>query len=183
MNVTDSSLERINSHWAIQAIGDEQIKKASTLTNHLLVEKSVGKQIQFNYTFSQTDYELLEKVSMAYEIAAIEGLNDFLNPTSDDKKLREQCASGAYRAFEIRRLFELPTSNEQRILHVLHLSSLAYCGDRWTDLRRWYKENDEILQILSVENTSWDSRLLNRIFECWVRLFRKKQWDDLNQIQ
>lgn len=183
MNVTTASLERINQHWAIQAIGEEQIKKASGLANCLLVEKAVGAQIHFNYTFSQSDYELLDKVSMAYEMAAIEGLNDFLNPTSSDNGLREQCASGAYRAFEIRRLFKIPATDEQRIFHILHLSSLAYCGDRWTDLRRWYNENNHVFKIPSVANALWDGRLLNRLFECWVRLFRKKRWDDLDRIR
>lgn len=183
MNVTTASLERINQHWAIQAIGEEQIKKASELANCLLVEKAVGVQIHFNYTFTQSDYELLDKVSMAYEMAAIEGLNAFLNPTSSDNDLREQCASGAYRAFEIRRLFKIPATDEQRIFHILHLSSLAYCGDRWTDLRRWYNENDHVFKIPSVANASWDGRLLNRLFECWVRLFRKKRWDDLDRIR
>jgi len=48
MNVTTPSLERINQHWAIQAIGDEQIKQATELSNRLLVEKAVGVQIHFN---------------------------------------------------------------------------------------------------------------------------------------
>jgi len=183
MNVTTPSLGRINQHWAIQAIGDEQIKRATELSNRLLVEKAVGPQIHFNYTFLPSDYELLDRVSMAYEMAAIEGLNDFLNPTSAEKELREQCVLGAYRAFEIRRLFKLPAADEQRIFHILHLSSLAYCSDRWTDLRRWYNENDHVFQIPSVANAPWDGRLLNRLFECWVRLFRKKRWDDLDRIR
>jgi replicative superfamily II helicase len=183
MNVTTASLERINQHWAIQAIGEEQIKKASELANCLLVEKAVGVQIHFSFTFSLADHDLLDRVSMAYEMAAIEGLNDFLNPTSNDTLLREQCAAGAYRAFEIRRLFKLPTTDEQKIFHILHLSSLAYCGDRWPDLRRWYNENDHVFKIPSVANAPWDGRLLNRLFECWVRLFRKKRWDDLDRIR
>ena len=124
MSVTTASLERIDQHWAIQAIGSEEIKRALELSNRQLVQNAVGGQIHFNYKFTLSDYELLDRVSMAYEMAAIEGLNDFLSPTSTDKELREQCASGAYRAFEIRRLFELPVIDEQRIFHILHLSSL-----------------------------------------------------------
>ncbi len=183
MNVTTTSLAKLETHWAVQAIGDEQIDHAIELSNRLLVEKAVGGQIQFNYTFTSSDYELLDRVAMAYEMAAIEGINDFLNPTSIKEDLREQCASGAYRAFEIRRLFKLPDADELRIFHILHLSSLAYCGDRWTDLRRWYNENEHILQVPSVANAQWDERLLNRLFECWVRLFRKQRWDDLDRIR
>lgn len=183
MNVTTASLERVDQHWAIQAIGSDAINRAFELSNRLLVEKAVGAQIHFDYKISQSDYELLDRVAMAYEMAAIEGLNDFLNPTSAELELREQCASGAYRAFEIRRLFSIPNTGEQRIFHILHLSSLAYCGDRWTDLRRWYDENEILLHTPTVTNEPWDKRLLNRLFECWVRLFRKKRWDDLDCIR
>ena len=119
---------------------------------------------------------------MAYEIAAIEGLNDFLNPTSSAKELSEQCASGAHKAFEIQRLFEIPNTDLERIYHILHLSSLAYCGDRWTDLRRWYNENERILQTPSVKGEIWDQHLVNLLFNCWVCLFRKKRWEDLGRI-
>ena len=180
MNVTKTSLEKMVQHWAIQAISNEEINQAVELSNRLLVEKAVGDQIHFNYKPSSSDYLLLDRVSMAYEIAAIEGLNDFLNPKEND--LSKQCASGAYLAFEIKRLFEIPNTDLERIYHVLHLSSLAYCGDRWTDLRRWYNENEEFLQITFVKGENWDQHLVNLLFDCWVRLFRKKRWNDLNQI-
>src|SRR5262249_17958422 len=85
--------------------------------------------------------------------------------------------------FELRRLFDLPDSDEERIYHVLHLSALAYCGDRWSDLRRWYSENSAAVEIPSVANAAWHFRLLYRLFECWVRLFRKSGWDDLDRIR
>ncbi|MCY3675869.1 MAG: DEAD/DEAH box helicase [Paracoccaceae bacterium] len=180
MNVTKTSLEKMVQHWAIQAISNEEINRAVELSNRLLVEKAVGDQIHLNYKPSSSDYLLLDRVSMAYEIAAIEGLNDFLNPKEND--LSKQCASGAYLAFEIKRLFEIPNTDLERIYHILHLSSLAYCGDRWTDLRRWYNENEEFLQITFVKGENWDQHLVNLLFDCWVRLFRKKRWNDLNQI-
>ena len=182
MNVTAASLERIDKHWAVLAIGDEQIRNGSELANHLLVDKAVGDQIQFDFAFSESDYYLLDRISMAYELAAIEGLNDFLNPASGDLELKKQCSSGAYRAFELRRLLNLPADREQKIFHILHLSALAYCGDRWTDLRRWYNENERELEIHSSTEELWDHRLLDRLFDCWVRLFRKKGWKDLEGI-
>ena len=35
----------------------------------------------------------------------------------------------------------------------------------------------------SVAEAQWDRRLLYRLFECWVRLFRKEGWDDLDRIR
>lgn len=182
MNVTKASLDRINAHWAVQAVGESQQKYGLELANQFLVDKALGLQIHFQFDFQDTDKDLLAKLAMAYEMAAIEGLGDFMNPTSDAQERREQCAAGAYRAFELRRLFSLPDTDEQRVLHILHLSALAYCGDRWTDLRRWYNENNHVFQIPSVADAKWHYRLLYRLFECWVRLFRKKRWDDLNRI-
>jgi replicative superfamily II helicase len=171
MNVTKASLERVDAHWAVQAVGESQQKYGLELANQLLVD------------YQDTDEDLLTRLAMAYEMAAIEGLDDFLNPTSDAQEQREQCAAGAYRAFELRRLFSLPDTDEQRVFHILHLSALAYCGDRWSDLRRWFNENDHVFRIPSVADANWHYRLLYRLFECWIRLFRKKRWDDLDRVR
>ncbi len=183
MNVTKASLQRVDTHWAVLAIGEDQQKYGLELANRILVDQAVGRQIHFHFNFSQDDLELLSRLAMAYEMAAIEGLADFMNPASDAQGLREQCGAGAFRAFELRRLFPLPSEDEQRVLHILHLSGLAYCGDRWSDLRRWYNENEQVFDIPSVANADWHYRLLYRLFECWVRLFRKRRWDDLDRIR
>ncbi|ACL02401.1 DEAD/DEAH box helicase domain protein [Desulfatibacillum aliphaticivorans] len=182
MNVTKQSIEAINMHWAVKAIGEEHINRASEIADQILVENAVGEQIHFDFTTERKDIEILKKATLAYEMAAIEGMSDFLNPISSKKELREQCASGAFKAFEIRRLFEVPEDDEEKVFHILHLSALAYCGDRWTDLRRWYKENEKNIEAPRWEDASWDKRLLYRLFECWVCLFRKKGWDDLHKI-
>jgi hypothetical protein len=119
---------------------------------------------------------------MAYEMAAIEGLGAFLNPTGMEEEMRQQCAAGAWRAFEFYRLFNLPERTEDRISHVLHVSALAYCGDRWSDLRRWYNENEKDIQIPSTADIPWDQKLLYNLFECWLCLFRKRSWDDIDRV-
>jgi hypothetical protein len=140
MNVTKDSLKRVDAHWAVQAVGESQQKYGLELANQLLVDKALGSQIHFQFEYQDTDEDLLARLAMAYEMAAIEGLGAFMNPASDAQEQREQCAAGAYRAFELRRLFPLPDIDEQKVLHILHLSALAYCGDRWSDLRRWFND-------------------------------------------
>lgn len=176
------ALDKVNNHWAVTAIGNNEREKALKIVDAWLVKKSV-QQISIDLTLSNRDLDLLRRLAMAYEIAAIEGLNALLQPTSDDDELRQQCIAGAWRAFELKRLFDIPENTEERIFHILHLSALAYCGDRWADLRRWYKENQEAIQMPSVEGVKWDERLLYKIFDCWVRLFRKQRWEDLSRIQ
>ena len=183
MNLSHSALECIDKHWALSSIGDDNIKKAHEIAQQIFVNGAVGEQINFNFNLSEVDKALLKKIAFAYELASIEGIKEILNPTSVDKKLREQFTAGAYRAFDFLRLMPFPESKEQKIFHVLHLSALAYCGERWTDLRRWYKENESLTQPPSVANAEWDIRLLNRLYDCWIRLFRKKGWDDLDKIR
>jgi len=165
------------------AVGEAERDRGLKVANARLVKQAVGQQMLIDFSEDGGDDELLHRLAMAYEMAAIEGLDAFLNPTSDDEELRKQCSAGAWRAFEIRRLFTLPENEIERISHLLHLSALAYCGDRWSDLRRWYNENEKSIQVPSVSRATWDRRLLYRLFECWIRLFRKKRWDDLDRIR
>jgi replicative superfamily II helicase len=77
----------------------------------------------------------------------------------------------------------MPTETPDRLFHVLHLASLAYCGDRWSDIRRWFVENAAAVEAPSVADQPWDRRLLYRLFACWVCLLRKEGWDDLDRIR
>lgn len=182
MNVNNNALQRVDAHWAVLAVGEAERDRGLAVANARLVKQAVGQQIHIDFPERNTDDDLLRRLAMAYEMAAIEGLRAFLNPVFDEKELREQCAAGAWRVFELRRLFRLPEKAEERIFHILHLSALAYCGDRWSDLRRWYNENEDIIHVPSVAEATWDRRLLYRLFECWIRLLRKKRWDDLDRI-
>ena len=181
--IREQDLHNVDRHWAVLAVGEAERDRGLKVADARLVKQAVGQQMHIDFPEDGGDDELLHRLAMAYEMAAIEGLDAFLNPTSDDEELRKQCSAGAWRAFEIRRLLMLPENEIERISHLLHLSALAYCGDRWSDLRRWYNENEKSIQVPSVYQATWDRRLLYRLFECWIRLFRKKRWDDLDRIR
>jgi replicative superfamily II helicase len=182
MNVTHTSLNIVDSHWAVLAVGAAKRDRGLKVVDVRLVRKALGPWMTINFEDRPTDDDLLRKLAIAYEIVAIEGLSGFTSTDTNAKELQIKCASGAYRAFEIRRIFKIPENNEERIYHILHLSALAYCGDRWSDLRRWYNENSESIQLPPVENAAWNYRLLYRLFDCWVRLLRKEGWDDIDRI-
>jgi hypothetical protein len=134
---------------------------------------------------ADTDNELVERAAMAYEIAAIEGLDALLHPSGDNERvrLRQQAQAGAFRAYELRRTLPVSSGAEERIFLVLHLAGLAYCGDQWADLRRWLKGHELETKAPSVANVGWDRRILYRLFDCWVRLLRKQGWDDLDGVR
>jgi len=182
MNVTESSLNRIDSHWAVLSITKDDRERGKLVSDVRLVLRAIGTQVDIDFDEQENDSDLLRRLALSYEIAAIEGINDYIYPLQGDKELIAQCASGAWRAFELIRLFSLPQNDIDKIHYILHLSALAYCGDRWSDLRRWYEENPTVIDISIPNNSRWDHSILMCLFNCWIRLYRKKKWKDLSEI-
>ena len=183
MTLSANALETLRDHWAVSAIGADGLAHAEKLVNEHLARHAIGGQIAFSFPSNESDDAFLERVALAFEMAAIEGLDELSRPSGDNAVLRDQATAASFRAFDIRRLLPVPTETHDRLSFVLQLSAIAYCGDRWSDLRRWYKENRKALKAPSVAESPWDRRLLYRLFDCWVRLFRKNGWDDLDRIR
>jgi hypothetical protein len=185
MVITEDALSRVDQHWAVKAVGDDRLDRASEVAKIRTVRSAVGHQMAIAFDEAATDGELIERVAMAYEIAAIEGLGAVLHPSADESRLqlRLQAQAGAFRAYALRRTLSIPQTPEERVFHVLHLAALAYCGDQWTDLRRWLNDHEPEVTPPSVANASWDRRILYRLFDCWVRLLRKRGWDDLDGVR
>ncbi|PWB79482.1 MAG: DEAD/DEAH box helicase [Candidatus Methylomirabilota bacterium] len=183
MSLKQEALNRLDAYWAVVAVGDQERRRGLEIAQARLVAKAVGRQLRFALDERPGDDDLLQRLAMAYEMAAIEGLPAFMNLAPDQDDLRHQCVAGAWRTFELRRLLPVPQATEERIFHVLHLAGLAYCGDRWSDIRRWFAENPSSIEQPSVAERPWHYRLLYRLFECWVRLLRKGGWDDLDRIR
>ena len=75
-------------------------------------------------------------------MAAIENINSFLYP-SETNSQRNLFIAASWKSFELYRSLEIPHEDYQKIFFVLHISSMAYCGERWNDLRRWYTGNND----------------------------------------
>ena len=182
--LTDSDFNLLTSHWAVSAIKPNDLKRSTRLINERTAQSALEGQIKFDFAYKKSDDRLLERVALAYEIAATEGLDALVNPSDKNEvdKLRRQAIASSSRAFDVLRLSPVPTAEIDRLFTVLRISALAYCGDRWSDLKRWYKKTEHTLHIPTVEDASWDLRLLYRLFDCWIRLFQKNGWDDLYEI-
>ncbi len=188
VTVTSQSLTDIEQHWAIDAVGKPQRERAFQLADLRLIQAAIGGQLRLDIPDMRDNYadvELLDRVATAYELAAIEGIDALLNRHSGEKaeRLIAQAEAGAFRSYELRRALAVPSEESSRVFHVLHLAALAYCGQRWTDIRRWLKEHPEAAVVPSVATVGWDQRVLFRLFDCWIRLLRKDRWDDLDGIR
>ena len=183
MSLSRKALEELRDHWAINTFETSEIDRAMNFANQCLAVRGIGKQIDFSFEETKDDESLLKRVALAFELAAIEGLDELTRPAGKNAVLRKQAVAASHRAFGLNRHLPVPTETLERLFFVLHLSATAYCGDSWSDLRRWYREQKEITSSPSVVNVRWDRRLLYRIFDCWTRLFLKDGWDDLDRVR
>lgn len=183
MTVTKEALLQVDQHWAIAAVGRDRHDRALEVSKIRFVRSAIGQQLAIDFAEAVADDDTLERLATAYEIAAIEGMDSLLHPSSDNVTLQQQAQAGAYRAYALLCTAKVPASEEERVFRILHLAALAYCGDRWTDLRRWVREHPQEVVIPSIVDSKWDKRLLFRLFDCWLRLFRKDGWDDLDGIR
>ncbi len=185
MTVSRDALDRLDRHWTVAAVTPQNRERAHASARQQHAQQHVGRQLHLMLFDKPGDQDRLERLALAYELAAIEGLDSLLHPSTDPASvdLRQQAEAGAFRAFELSRGFPLPHDHDARLFHVLHLAALAYCGDRWSDLRRWINEHPEAVQVPSVADVEWDRRVTYRLFDCWVRLLRKNGWDDLDRVR
>jgi len=182
--ITHETLQKIDTHWAVLAVGDKELRQSILkFSKAKLVENAVGEQLTLHLDDLFNNEEALRRLVMAYEMVAIEGMHDFINHTDNDE-LQDQFLAGSRRAFEIYRVLKIPENDNLKFMfHLLHLSALAYCGDCWTDLKHVYENClRKIDSLLPDKITDWGQRLLFRLFDCWVSLFRKNSWQELTNI-
>jgi len=185
MIVSDAAISALETHWAVTALPVATRTWAFDEAKTRLVRQTLGELLTVSIDDSEDAEAKLERVAMAYELAAIEGLDALLHPSSEPEstRLQEQAMAGAFRSFDLRQCCIVPEQDEARVFHVLHLAALGFCGDRWPDVRRWIKDHDSETDAPSVAQASWDKRVLFRLFNCWVRLFRKCNWDDVDRVR
>ncbi len=184
MIVTGEALAKLGSHWAVKSIPVDVRERADYVAQARLVRNAVGGQLRLDFVDEPNDDLVLEQVATAYELAATEGMDALLHPSKDEQSelLQAQAQAAAFKVFSYRRALPLPRDRNQLVFDVLHLAAVAYCGDRWSEIRIWLNENDESAKSITSDDTAWDRRVLYGIYECWMRLIRKRGWDDLNEV-
>jgi len=185
MILSQTDILNLEQHWAVASVPSTTRAEAFEIAKLRLVKRALGELFAPSSEEQDNAEVVLERVAISYELAAIEGLDALVHPNNERESLRlqAQAMAGAYRAYELRQCCKVPSIDEDRIFHVLHLAALAYGGDRWPDLRRWIKDHGPAVEAPSVATVTWDKRVLFRLFDCWIRLLRKSSWDDLDRIR
>lgn len=184
MLITHEEIDQLKTHWAVGAIPLKDREKALRLANEHLVNNAVGRQICFSFASEvhRLDTALMDRVLSAYEVAALEGIDELGTATESESDVAKTSRVAAHVAFSLIRCLPVPSSDEERMFTILKASAIAYCGDRWSDIRDYYNVHAKSIKLPSFLPTQWDNRILYRLFDCWSRLFRKDGWDDLHGV-
>lgn len=183
MSLSSEAFDRLSEHWAVKAVPQGDLQRSDEIANYRMARRAVGEQVDSHFEESDDDSDVLGRVSLVYQVAATEGLDALASESSSDASKRELTMAACHRAFGLLRVKPCPEPTRERLMHVFEVSALACCGERWSELRGWYRENEQIVQVPEVDGVPWDRRLLYRIFDCWVRMFRKDSPRDLAAIQ
>lgn len=178
-----NDLHRLEAHWAVSVIPEKDRQACFHTIDKIKTQKAIKHSIKFNFMPQKDWQENLERIALAYEMAAIENISAFTNYT-DENCDRQLFSASAWRCFDLYSVMDIPQNINAKIFFVLHICAMAYCGERWNDLKKWFLDNQEIILngIQEDISDSWDQKILKSIFRCWLKLFVKKDWDDLSQI-
>lgn len=181
--ILDQDIDQVKQHWAIKAIPDSEMKRADAVRQARLLEGVIGRQLEIDFQERDPDERLLERVALAYELAANEGITALLRPSESNLAVQKRTTAGAFLGYDYLRVLRLPEDYKAKILHVFRLIGLAYSGERGTDVRRFLKESFVKLQVSVTEDLPWDERVLVRLYECWTIMVKKDSWEDIDRIR
>lgn len=183
MTVNREDLAIVDEHWAVVAVGTSERDRLLKLSEDLAIKHAVGDQVDLDCVLDLSDRQRTDKLVAAYEIAALEGLDALLDGRNDVDGLRllAQTQAAAHRAYGLLRALPKPMTTDGEVFHTLRLGAFAYCGDRWTDLRRYLAESPET-RGAAPSSEDWDKRILEGIYAAWISLLRKRDWNDLNSV-
>jgi len=125
---------------------------------------------------SEEDLNLIREVAFELELAAIDLIMDRSDDPEMSDKLKE-IAADAFRLLQVLPQLDDPFKNAY---FLVRLSSLAIIGDNGTDAGRLLRQRGW-LELFSDSN-SWAERTWATILDIWLRLFRKKGWDDRDMV-
>ncbi|MDO4904283.1 MAG: DEAD/DEAH box helicase [Lautropia sp.] len=127
------------------------------------------------------DVDAIRRVAEALEMAVLDMELDRL---ADDEGSRAEMRRAAADAFRLLRVLPLPSTPMAVATHLLRASVLAVIGDRGADAARWLRalEDEQVWPTLPLNSPDWGERCRATFTDVWLRLVRKKGWDDRDAV-
>ncbi len=154
------------SHWILDSLIE---RRAAALK----IADGIQIYQELLHTRAEADLELVSDIANALELVALDLILERFE--EDDVKLKtmRECAADAFRLFRVLPQPENPL--EEGIL-LLRMSALAVLGDKGVDAARLLRQRE--WSNLPLESDNWSERTWATILDIWLRLIRKKGWDD-----
>jgi hypothetical protein len=162
------------NHWLLDTIAEKR-RLALRDAERVQFYREMAREIP------PIDDERVEEVSSALEIAVLDLQTDRL---SDDPERRALMISAAADAFRLLRVVAPPAESLEAGAYYLRASALAVLGDRGADAARWLRalESEHSWPDLPLGSANWGERCQATIIDVWLRLVRKKGWEDRDRV-
>ncbi len=153
--------------WLRNAVGEERLRQnfieaSRRRLNDALCSSSIT-----------TDDQELQFVTNALELQLFDALEDEENV--------DELRAIAAETFQISRTLAWPEEPVAAGQWLVRLGCIAVLCDRSADFRRIVTECE--LPTLPLESSDWGIRVWSSVLDIWLRLLRKKGWDDLDAVQ
>ena len=153
--------------WISASIGQEKIHNALTESGRRRLQSTLRID-----QAAQLDDQHLRFVADGLEL----GVFDLLDAENADE-LRVAAAE----AFQIARVLPRSGTPVDVAQLLVRCGCLGVLGERASDVKRLLSEGE--LPALPLDSDNWGIRVWSTILEVWLRLLRKRGWDDLDAVQ
>ncbi len=154
-------------NWVVDSIGTERIERAEVDGSRRRLNAALG--VEGGETGSLDE---LREAGAALELVVF----DLLAGDERSDALRQASA----RAFQVCRAIPAPRDPLAAAEWLLRLACMATLGDRGADMRRILV--DQGVPELPPVDEDWGRSVWATTLDTWLRLFRKRGWDDLKSI-
>ena len=162
------------NHWLLDGI-EERRRAALKISDKVLIYREL---LSLDV---ELDLELIGSVAIALELASLDLILERFEENEEKEKLLRVAASDAFQLFRTHFDSEIPLDQGKTLLRA---SCLAVLGDRGPDAARWLRtiEDTEQWPDLPIDSEVWGERTWATLIDVWLRLIRKRGWDDCDLV-
>ena len=153
--------------WIVDSLGGEKVRRAAEEAGRRRIGDALGSEGS-----GRLDDEHLRFVANALELRVIVLLDD-----GDPAELRAAAAE----AFQVARVLPHDGTPTETAQSLVRLGCLGVLGDRGADVKRLLSAIE--WPALPLDADDWGRRVWSTILDVWLRLLRKRGWDDLDAVQ
>ena len=162
------------SHWLLDAMAEKRTRALREADRVQFYREMTSEEPTF-------DAEAISEVVAALELAVLDLELDRLAEDDERVALLYAAAADGFRLLRV-----LPFSDTPMAVatHLLRASVLAVIGDRGADAARWLRtlEDEQQWPALPLDSRNWGERCRATLTDIWLRLVRKKGWDDRDAV-